>query len=68
MVYFSRPLFTITSRPTMVYNDSILRVKTMYESVRGHAKIGVKAEKTLAKPISRVIPTSYPVPGLENQN
>ena len=45
---FSRPLFTIIFRPKLVFldTDSILRVKTMYESVRGHAKVGVKAKKT----------------------
>ena len=33
---FSRPLFTITFRPKMIFlnTDSILMVKTMYESVK----------------------------------
>ena len=33
---FSRPLFTIIFRPKMVFldTDSILRVKTMFESVK----------------------------------
>ena len=35
-INFSRPLFTIIFRPKMVFlnTDSILRVKTMYESVK----------------------------------
>ena len=35
-INFSRPLFTIIFRPKMVFLDtgSILRVKTMYESVK----------------------------------
>ena len=35
-IFFSRPLFTIIFRPKIVFldTDSILRVKTMYESVK----------------------------------
>jgi hypothetical protein len=35
-IFFSRPLFTIIFRPKMVFLDtgSILRVKSMYESVK----------------------------------